>query len=126
MPSGNGSRLAAWARAYPFAPRYRLPAVPLRFRASDGTRLAAVRVPGPPDAAATIVVVHGFTNSSRSPEIYELVHALSAWAHVIALDLRGHRRSGGRCTLGPWSRWGSASAALPRCSRWAAALLRPV
>lgn len=47
-----------------------------------------------------IVVVHGFSNSSRTPEVYRFAHSLSRWAHVVALDLRGHGASGGRCSLG--------------------------
>jgi pimeloyl-ACP methyl ester carboxylesterase len=89
-----------WARSYPLAPRYHRPTLPLRLRSADGTLLAAWRVPGPSDAVASVVVVHGFTNSSRSPEIHRLVDALSLWAHVLALDLRGHGGSGGRSTLG--------------------------
>jgi pimeloyl-ACP methyl ester carboxylesterase len=69
-------------------------------RAADGTRLAAVAVPGPPDAIASVVVVHGFSNSSRTPEIQRLAVGLSSVAHVVALDLRGHGPSGGRSTLG--------------------------
>ena len=89
-----------WARSYPLAPRYRPPALPLRLRSADRTRLSAVWVPGPPDAIATVVVVHGFSNWSRSWEVHAAVDQLSTWAHVIALDLRGHGRSAGRSTFG--------------------------
>ena len=89
-----------WARSYPLAPRYRPPALALRLRSADGTRLSAVWVPGPADAIATVVVVHGFSNWSRSWEIHAAVDQLSTWAHVVALDLRGHGRSGGRSTFG--------------------------
>ena len=57
-------------------------------------------VPGPADAIATVVVVHGFSNWSRSWEIHAAVDQLSTWAHVVALDLRGHGRWGGRSTFG--------------------------
>jgi len=57
-------------------------------------------VPGPPDAIATVVVVHGFSNWSRSSEVHAAVDQLSTWAHVVALDLRGHGRSAGRSTFG--------------------------
>ena len=89
-----------WARGYPLAPRYRPPALPLRLRSADRTRLSAVWVPGPPDAIATVVVVHGFSNWSRSCEVHAAVDQLSTWAHVVALDLRGHGRSAGRSTFG--------------------------
>lgn len=106
---------ARWARSYPLAPRYRAPAVALRLRAVDGTPLAAVRVPGPPDAPVSFVIVHGFSNWSRSREVHQLVWTLSEWAHVVVLDLRGHGRSSGRSTLGvkePWDVAAAVSAAL--------------
>jgi pimeloyl-ACP methyl ester carboxylesterase len=84
--------------------------VALRLRAADGTSIAAVRVPGPADAAVSIVVVHGFSNRSRSPEVHRLVMTLSRWAHVVAVDLRGHGRSGGRSTLGVKEPWDVAAA----------------
>jgi pimeloyl-ACP methyl ester carboxylesterase len=89
-----------WARSYPLAPRYRRPATALRLRSADGTPLAAVALPGPPDAVASVVVVHGFSNSSRTPEVQRLAAGLATAAHVVVLDLRGHGRSGGRSTLG--------------------------
>ncbi|HEX6787048.1 MAG TPA: alpha/beta fold hydrolase [Acidimicrobiales bacterium] len=89
-----------WAQSYPLAPRYRPPALPLRLLSADRTRLSAVWVPGPAGAIATVVVVHGFTNWSRSREVRAAVGQLSTWAHVVALDLRGHGRSAGRSTFG--------------------------
>jgi pimeloyl-ACP methyl ester carboxylesterase len=89
-----------WARSYPLAPRYRPPALPLRLRSVDRTRLSAVWVPGPAGAIATVVLVHGFSNWSRSREVHAAVDQLSTWAHVVALDLRGHGRSAGRSTVG--------------------------
>ena len=103
-------QVVRWVRSRPLAPRYRSPAVALRLRAVDGTRLAATRLAGPDDAPVSIVVVHGFSNSSRSLEIHRLAVALSSWAHVVALDLRGHGRSGGRCTLGVKEPWDVAAA----------------
>jgi len=74
----------------------------LELTAADGVRLAAVRLAGP--AAATVgasfVLVHGFTNSSRSPGIFRFANALAAYAPVVVLDLRGHGRSGGTCAFG--------------------------
>jgi pimeloyl-ACP methyl ester carboxylesterase len=91
---------ARWARSYPLAPRYRPPATSLRLRSADGTSLAAVALPGPAAAVASVVVVHGFSNSSRTPEVQRLAHELATAAHVVVLDLRGHGRSRGRSTLG--------------------------
>jgi len=62
--------------------------------------LAAVWVPGPADAMATVIVVHGFSNWSRSHEVHAAVAQLSTWANVVALDLRGHGHSAGRSTFG--------------------------
>ena len=99
-PAAAARASRRWARGYPLAPRYRPPALPLRLRSADRTRLSAVWVPGPPDAIATVVVVHGFLNWSRSCEVHAAVDQLSTWAHVVALDLRGHGRSAGRSTFG--------------------------
>jgi pimeloyl-ACP methyl ester carboxylesterase len=102
--------VSRWARSYPLAPRYRAPATALRLRSADGTSLAAVRVPGPEDAIASLVVVHGFSNWSRSREIHRFVGRASSWAHVVVLDLRGHGRSGGRSTMGQKEPWDVAAA----------------
>jgi pimeloyl-ACP methyl ester carboxylesterase len=81
-------------------PRYESGAVRLDLVAADGTRLHGLRLPGPPGAAASIVVVHGITNSTRSPRVHAFATAVCQWAHVVVFDLRGHGRSQGRCTLG--------------------------
>ena len=94
-----------WARRYPLAPRYRPPAVHLALRAADGTRLHAVRLPGPSGARppsgppCSFVLVHGLANSSRTPGIYRFAHLLAAAAPVVVLDLRGHGASGGHCSF---------------------------
>jgi len=92
---------ADWARRYPLAPRYRPPAAHLTLRSADGTRLHAVRLPGPDGAAppCTFVLVHGLANSSRTPGIYAFAHLLAASAPVVVLDLRGHGASGGECSF---------------------------
>jgi pimeloyl-ACP methyl ester carboxylesterase len=46
------------------------------------------------------VLVHGITNSTRTPGIHRFAHELAAWADVVVLDLRGHGASAGTCTLG--------------------------
>jgi pimeloyl-ACP methyl ester carboxylesterase len=69
-------------------------------RAADGVPISAARLDGPPDAPVAIVLVHGFLNSSRSPVVHAFAHELAARVHVVAPDLRGHGRSGGRVTLG--------------------------
>lgn len=72
--------------------------VPLR--AADGTRLAATYLPGPPDAATAVLVVHGFAANRRKPAYARLADGLSLRAPVLTVDLRGHGASGGACTLG--------------------------
>ncbi|MDQ4133723.1 MAG: alpha/beta fold hydrolase [Actinomycetota bacterium] len=86
-------------RRYAFLPRYR-PHERLSLVAADGVRLNCARLVGPPDAPATVVLVHGFVHSSRTPKIYAFAHLLARHVHVLVPDLRGHGRSEGRCTLG--------------------------
>ena len=87
------------ARKYFFAPRYareqRLDVV-----TDDGVRLSGARLPGPPDTVATVVLVHGFAHSSRTPRIHLFAHRLARRFHVVVPDLRGHGASGGLSTLG--------------------------
>jgi pimeloyl-ACP methyl ester carboxylesterase len=101
---GERLRLAAAAVAnylsrYVFAPRYR-PAERLRLVSTDGTRLSGARLEGPPSAPATVVLVHGFVNSSRTPAVHAFARRLAQEVHVLVPDLRGHGASGGRCTMG--------------------------
>lgn len=91
--------VAGYLRKYPLAPRYRRHQR-LALVAADGTSLHAQRIAGPPDAPGTIVVVHGFVNSSRTPAVHAFAHLLADEVDVIVPDLRGHGRSGGVCTFG--------------------------
>lgn len=79
---------------------HRRPAVLTRLKAADGTTLVATYLPGPADAEAAALVVHGFGASARKPAYARLADGLAARVPVLALDLRGHGRSGGRTTLG--------------------------
>ena len=110
-PRAAGRVAVDWVRRYPLAPRYRPPATHLSLLSADGTRLHAVRLPGP-DAPTTasgskpgagppcsFVLVHGLANSSRTPGIYAFAHLLAASAPVVVLDLRGHGASGGQCSF---------------------------
>jgi pimeloyl-ACP methyl ester carboxylesterase len=118
VPRAAGRMAVDWARRYPLAPRYRPPATHLSLTSADGTRLHAVRLPGPLPAAArgptpsgppgpgstapppcTFVLVHGLANSSRTPGIFVFAHLLAAVAPVVVLDLRGHGSSGGHCSF---------------------------
>jgi pimeloyl-ACP methyl ester carboxylesterase len=91
--------VADWARKYPLAPRWRREEL-LSLRTVDGVSISAALVDGPPDAPAVVVLVHGFLNSSRSPVVHAFARMLADRVHVVAPDLRGHGRSGGRVTLG--------------------------
>jgi uncharacterized protein len=88
-----------WARKYPLAPRWRREQL-LTLRTADRVAISAARIDGPADAPVAIVLVHGFLNSSRSPVVHAFAQLLASRVHVIAPDLRGHGRSGGRVTLG--------------------------
>jgi pimeloyl-ACP methyl ester carboxylesterase len=91
--------VAAYLRKYVLAPRYaRVERMSLH--TDDGVRLAAARLTGPADAPATVVLVHGFLNWSRTPAVHRFARLLAGRVHVIVPDLRGHGRSGGRSALG--------------------------
>lgn len=70
------------------------------FTTSDGVRLAAQHWDcGIRDLGC--VVAHGFTGSSASVHVQAICRGLSrSGAGVLAPDLRGHGRSGGRSTVG--------------------------
>ncbi len=91
--------VAGYFRKYHLAPRYGR-AQRVALTAADGTRLAAHRLAGPPDAWCTVVLVHGFVNWSRTPAIHAFATTLADEVDVIVPDLRGHGRSAGTCTLG--------------------------
>ena len=66
--------------------------------ASDGIPISAVHVPGSSDLC--LVVVHGFTGSWREDRVQKVIGRLAAYGGVVALDMRGHGRSGGSTTVG--------------------------
>ena len=76
-----GSAVVVVARKHAFGPRYRTEER-LALVTDDGVRLAGARLPGPPDAVATIVLAHGFVHSSRTPRIHAFAHLLARRAHV--------------------------------------------
>lgn len=97
--SRTGTGALTLARKHVFSPAYR-PEEELTLVAEDGVRINAVGLAGPPDATATVVLVHGFAHSCRTPRIHAFAHLLARSVHVVVPDLRGHGRSGGACSLG--------------------------
>lgn len=71
--------------------------------AADGVLLAGIRCPGPAaggPGAPAFVIAHGFTNDTSSPSTRRVVLAFARHGPVLALDFRGHGRSGGRTSVG--------------------------
>lgn len=98
-PRLRGRALVAYARKHVFVPRYGAEQ-DLVLDAADGVTLRGARLAGPGDAFATVVLLHGFGHSSRTPRIHAFAHRLAREVHVLVPDLRGHGRSEGRCSLG--------------------------
>jgi uncharacterized protein len=75
--------------------------VALSATTSDGVPLAGVHLARPGPARGTaLVVAHGFTHHTRHTTTWRLLAALARNAPVVAFDMRGHGRSGGRSTVG--------------------------
>jgi len=75
-----------------------VPPQPLTLYAMDGVRIDAGHLPG--DGALCVVLAHGFTGSRRQAATRRIAAELNQVGGVIAIDLRGHGRSGGRSTAG--------------------------
>jgi pimeloyl-ACP methyl ester carboxylesterase len=71
---------------------------PLTLYSMDGVRIDAGHLPG--DDGLCVVLVHGFTGNHRQPATRRIARALTRAGGVIAIDLRGHGRSGGLSTAG--------------------------
>ncbi len=68
---------------------------------SDGVAISAVHVPGSHDRSdLCLVVVHGFTGNWREERVQKVVGRLAEFGSVVAIDMRGHGRSGGETTVG--------------------------
>lgn len=75
--------------------------VPVTATSADGVALAGVHLPREASAGGTaLVVAHAFTHHVRHPITRRLLAALATEAPVVAFDMRGHGRSGGRNTVG--------------------------
>ena len=69
---------------------------------SDGVTLSATHLSGSgtDPFALCLVVAHGFTNGWRVPRVQRVINRLSAFGGIVAIDFRGHGRSGGVSTVG--------------------------
>ena len=68
-------------------------------RTLDGVAISALHVEGDVTDLC-FVVVHGFTGSWREDRVQKVIARLARCGSVIAIDMRGHGRSGGRTTVG--------------------------
>lgn len=88
--------------------------------AAPGMRHPAERRAADPPA---VVLVHGFAAHARKPAYARLAEQLASAFEVLALDLRGHGRSGGASSLGGREAWDVAAAVewfRQRGRRWVA------
>lgn len=69
-------------------------------RSADGVRLRTVHLPSPAGRGVGVVLAPGFSCSWNKAFVRRVAHGLVPYAGVVAVDLRGQGRSGGRCTLG--------------------------
>ncbi len=70
-------------------------------RTTDGQRLRALHHPADDAGLGVVAVVaHGFGGGLRRPALQAVVAGLGHRVGVLAVEMRGHGRSGGRSTLG--------------------------
>lgn len=111
-----------------FVPPIDVPHEPVTLTTRDGVRLGGSYLPGPAAPRAevpAVLLLHGFAGHHRKPKGTYLAEQLSARAAVLALDLRGHGCSGGRCSLGDRESLDALAAAAwlrRRGHRWLAAI----
>lgn len=67
--------------------------------AADGTSVSAMHQVGARDDIC-FVLVHGFTGNWREDRVQKVIARMLAFGSVVAIDMRGHGRSGGVTTLG--------------------------
>lgn len=68
-------------------------------QSKDGVPLSGIHLPGRPGGPA-FVIGHGFTHGLHKPATRAVMAAFAAHGAVVAVDFRGHGRSGGRSTVG--------------------------
>ena len=68
-------------------------------RSQDGVELSGVHIPG--DRGGPVFVIgHGFTHGVHKPATRAVMATFAEHGGVVAVDFRGHGRSGGRSTVG--------------------------
>lgn len=74
----------------------------LRLLTTDGVTLRAALWAGPGAAprGTVVVLAHGFSGHLEKDHLLRMVAGLAEHCAVLAVELRGHGRSGGRSTLG--------------------------
>jgi uncharacterized protein len=76
-------------------------ALPVPITTADGVRLHGIHLCGGANPQVTALIhAHGFTHHTGHPATRRVSTALARNADVVAFDLRGHGRSGGRNTVG--------------------------
>lgn len=66
---------------------------------SDGVSIATVHYPHP-ESSLAIVVAHGFSGHRFEDRVRKVTDTFGGHAGVIAIDMRGHGKSGGKSTVG--------------------------
>ncbi|WP_344931574.1 hypothetical protein [Saccharopolyspora gregorii] len=74
---------------------------PITLSTSDGVRLRGQYLSGPGSTGVAFAVGHGFTNHVRKPAVRAVLRRLAEHGAVLAVDFRGHGRSGGASSVGP-------------------------
>ncbi len=68
-------------------------------RSQDGVELSGVHIPGRTGGPA-FVIGHGFTHGVHKPATRAVLAAFAEYGGAVAVDFRGHGRSGGRSSVG--------------------------
>ena len=81
-------------------PSDEVPVRPVTLTTSDGVRLRGDYRPAAARSGPLVVLCHGFTQRRTQRAIRRVQDALAGDVPLLTMDLRGHGRSAGRCTLG--------------------------
>jgi alpha-beta hydrolase superfamily lysophospholipase len=81
--------------------RFEVPSIPFEARAADGVRIAGAELPARSGREVlSYLVVHGLVANHLAPGFRHFAESLTRYGSVWTIDLRGHGRSEGVCTLG--------------------------